>query len=67
MPEALRAYTSGSAFASRAEHLKGSITPGKLADLVVLSQDPTVSAPRKSPASPSWPPTSMARPFDAAS
>ncbi len=47
VPEALRAYTSGSAFASRAEHLKGSITPGKLADLVVLSQDPTVVSPEE--------------------
>src|SRR5262249_61570244 len=45
--EALRAYTSGSAYASRAEHLKGSITPGKLADLVVLSQDPTAVSPEE--------------------
>jgi predicted amidohydrolase YtcJ len=45
--EALRAYTSGSAFSSRAEHLKGSITPGKLADLVVLSRDPTVVSPEE--------------------
>ncbi|HEY3905786.1 MAG TPA: amidohydrolase [Streptosporangiaceae bacterium] len=47
VPEALRAYTSGSAFASRAEHLKGSITPGRLADLVVLSQDPTAVSPEE--------------------
>jgi predicted amidohydrolase YtcJ len=39
--QALRAYTFGSAYASRQEHVKGSITPGKLADLVVLSEDPT--------------------------
>jgi predicted amidohydrolase YtcJ len=39
--EALRAYTWGSAYASKAEHLKGSIEPGKLADLTVLSDDPT--------------------------
>ncbi|HET7016054.1 MAG TPA: amidohydrolase [Streptosporangiaceae bacterium] len=39
--EALRAYTIGSACASHSEHLKGSISQGKLADLVVLSQDPT--------------------------
>lgn len=39
--EALRAYTLGSAYASAQEHSKGSITPGKLADLVVLSADPT--------------------------
>ncbi|MDX1534051.1 MAG: amidohydrolase [Thermoplasmata archaeon] len=38
--EALRAYTLGSAYASGEEELKGSIEPGKLADLVVLEQDP---------------------------
>jgi hypothetical protein len=44
--EALRAYTYGSAYASHQEDVKGSISPGKLADLVVLSQDPTaVPAP----------------------
>lgn len=37
--EAVRAYTVGSAFAEFQEASKGSITPGKLADLVVLSQD----------------------------
>jgi len=37
--EALRAYTTGSAFASFEEHLKGTIEPGKLADLAVLSAD----------------------------
>jgi hypothetical protein len=42
--EALRAYTWGSAYASRQEHLKGSITPGKLADFTVLSEDPTAVA-----------------------
>ncbi len=45
--EALRAYTWGSAFASKQEHVKGSIGPGKLADLTVLSEDPTaISADR---------------------
>ena len=39
--QALRAYTYGSAYASKAEHLKGSIEPGKLADFAVLSEDPT--------------------------
>jgi len=39
--EALRAYTLGSAHASFDEHRKGSLTPGKLADLVVLDRDPT--------------------------
>lgn len=37
--QAVRAYTYGSAFAEFAENEKGTITKGKLADLVVLSQD----------------------------
>jgi hypothetical protein len=37
--EALHAYTIGSAFAEHEEDIKGSLAPGKLADLVVLSQD----------------------------
>src|SRR5260370_30886053 len=37
--EAVRAYTVGSAFAEFQEKEKGAITPGKLADLVILSQD----------------------------
>jgi len=37
--EAVWGYTMGSAAASGEAHLKGSITPGKLADMVVLSQD----------------------------
>jgi predicted amidohydrolase YtcJ len=37
--EAVRAYTIGSAYASFDEKIKGSIEPGKLADLVVLSDD----------------------------
>lgn len=37
--EALRAYTMGSAYASFDERIKGSIEPGKLADLAVLSDD----------------------------
>jgi hypothetical protein len=43
--EALRAYTWGSAYASKAEHVKGSIEVGKLADLTVLSEDPTAVSP----------------------
>ena len=35
----MRAYTVGSAFAEFQENEKGSITPGKLADLVILSGD----------------------------
>jgi predicted amidohydrolase YtcJ len=37
--EAIEAYTMGSAYAEFQEHEKGSIEPGKLADLVLLSQD----------------------------
>ena len=37
--EAVRAYTVGSAYAEFAEHTKGTLAPGKLADLVILSQD----------------------------
>lgn len=37
--EAIEAYTLGSAYAEFQEKEKGSITPGKLADLVILSDD----------------------------
>ena len=37
--EAVHAYTMGSAYASFDEKIKGSIEPGKLADLVVLTAD----------------------------
>jgi len=38
--EALRAHTMGAAYAAHEEALKGSIEPGKLADLVVWNGDP---------------------------
>jgi predicted amidohydrolase YtcJ len=38
--EAIYLYTMASAYAAFEENLKGSITPGKLADLVVLGEDP---------------------------
>lgn len=37
--EAIAAYTLGSAYAEFQEHDKGSIEPGKLADMVLLNQD----------------------------
>jgi predicted amidohydrolase YtcJ len=37
--EAVKAYTMGSAYASFEENIKGSIEVGKIADLVVLTQD----------------------------
>jgi predicted amidohydrolase YtcJ len=43
--EALRAFTYGSAYASKQEHLKGTVTVGKLADLVVLSDNPATVDP----------------------
>jgi hypothetical protein len=43
--EAIAAYTIGSAFAEFQEQEKGSIEPGKLADMVLLSQDVLTIAP----------------------
>ena len=37
--EALRSYTLNNAFAAFEEDIKGSLTPGKLADIVVLDRD----------------------------
>jgi hypothetical protein len=37
--EAVRAYTMGSAFAEFAERDKGSIAPGKLADLILVDKN----------------------------
>lgn len=39
LQEAIQAYTANPAYASHEEALKGTITPGKLADLVVVSGD----------------------------
>jgi predicted amidohydrolase YtcJ len=45
---AIRAYTMGGAYANHVEDRRGSITPGKQADVIVLSQD--VFALEKEPA-----------------
>jgi predicted amidohydrolase YtcJ len=45
--EAIEAYTMGSAYAEFQEKEKGSITPGKLADMVLLSDDVLTIAPAK--------------------
>jgi len=39
LDEAIRAFTVGSAYAEFAENVKGTIAPGKLADLVMLDRD----------------------------
>lgn len=39
LPEALRAYTLGAAYASGKDHLLGSLRPGKLADLLIIEKD----------------------------
>ncbi len=45
--DALRVNTINGAWASHEEAIKGSITPGKLADFVVLADDPHAVAPDK--------------------
>ena len=45
--QAIRCYTVEGAYASYEEGLRGSITAGKCADLVVLSQDPTGIPPEE--------------------
>ncbi len=45
--QALRLYTVNAAYASFEEDIKGSIAPGKLADLVVLSGDPAQVPPER--------------------
>ena len=47
LPEALYAYTQGSAFAEFRELRKGRLEPGFLADFVVLDRDLTTATPRQ--------------------
>ena len=46
VPEAVEAYTMGSAYAEFQDLEKGSITPGKLADMVLLSDDIFATDPK---------------------
>jgi predicted amidohydrolase YtcJ len=45
--QALALYTVNAAYASFEEDIKGSIAPGKLADIIVLSADPTKVPPER--------------------
>ena len=45
--QALALYTTGAAHAAGERGRKGSISPGKLADLTVLSADPTAVPPEE--------------------
>lgn len=45
--ECIRAYTLGSAFAEFEEERKGTLAPGRFADLVVLSRDVTRARPQE--------------------
>jgi hypothetical protein len=45
--DALHVYTINGAYATKEEALKGSVTPGKLADYVVLAEDPHTVDPTK--------------------
>jgi predicted amidohydrolase YtcJ len=45
--EAIRVNTMHGAYASKEEQIKGSITPGKLADFVMLAEDPHTIDPEK--------------------
>ena len=47
MPEAIAAYTRNRAYLSFEEKTKGTIEPGKLADLVVLSDNLLEIAPER--------------------
>ncbi len=47
--EAIRAYTLGAAYAAGEERTKGSLTPGKVGDMVILSEDIFLVEPRRIP------------------
>jgi predicted amidohydrolase YtcJ len=45
LDEAVKLFTLGGAYGAHQEHKKGSLTPGKLCDFVVLSEDITAVSP----------------------
>jgi hypothetical protein len=45
LEEAFKVYTTYAAYASGEENIKGTLTPGKLADMVVLDSDPWETDP----------------------
>jgi hypothetical protein len=47
MEEAVKLFTSGSSYASFEENIKGTLEPGKLADMVVLTKDLFAIPPRE--------------------
>lgn len=47
MPEALRMYTANGAFLTFEEKIKGTLEPGKLADMIVLDADPLTIDPER--------------------
>jgi predicted amidohydrolase YtcJ len=47
MKDAITMYTKSGAFITREESIKGTLEPGKVADMVVLPEDPLTVAPEK--------------------
>lgn len=45
--QAIAGYTIGAAYAGHREKTEGSLEPGKLADLIIISQDPFAADPHK--------------------
>ena len=45
--QAIEMYTLNAAYATFEENIKGSLAPGKLADIVMLSADPIKSPPEQ--------------------
>ena len=47
LPQAIEGYTIGGAYAARRDKTEGSIEVGKLADLIIISQNPFKVAPNQ--------------------